>query len=569
MMLGVLQNLVSCAAIAACVDQVCGQDQPVPVTGLTTGIDTETGEPPSRMNINTLASQGGPGWDLFIRGLDALQNRAEDDERSHYSIGGIHGMPYNSFNGVSAVPGSVVTGYCPHGETQFVAWHRAYIALYEQTLGEEIQQLASEYTGDNADDYKSAAETFRFPYWDWAGDPSLPNACTQESIIVAGPDGRIELHNPLYDYRWQTYPLNQTDFPGFSNMGPTTTRGGDGGFDPDYVNSNLENATDRIRDSVYRTFVSSTTYDQMASMSNSGSSFEAPHNDIHNLVGGSFPALEVTGFDTLFMLHHCNLDRLSALWMAIHRNNTYQTQTYTSNGLFSTAKGDTITANSPLKPFYQADGTTLHTGMSVNSTEVFGYTYPELSGRLEADGEIKDIIAQVNKLYGGLGGISKAASGPGREWFVDVQVERVDLELPATIEIYLGDQLAGRTVLLRMPMDGLAHDEIPLKRAISALDISETDPDAIEAALEGQLHITVKNVCIFPNLGLPGTFGARPTRKSSSLRAMVMGSCVDHPGPLSARRDTNVLTPIFNRRPMAPYLMGQFRVLRLTLLQKM
>lgn len=41
------------------------------------------------------------------------------------------------------------------------------------------------------------------------------------------------------------------------------------------------------------------TYEKMASTSGAGSSLEAPHNDIHNLVGGTFATLTVTSFDAL------------------------------------------------------------------------------------------------------------------------------------------------------------------------------------------------------------------------------------------------------------------------------
>jgi hypothetical protein len=62
---------------------------------------------------------------------------------------------------------------------------------------------------------------------------------------VNGPDGELVLHNPLYSYRWQTYPLNITLFPGQENMGPATTRG-----DPDSVDNQLLAAADSIKDSV-------------------------------------------------------------------------------------------------------------------------------------------------------------------------------------------------------------------------------------------------------------------------------------------------------------------------------
>ncbi|KAI0407223.1 hypothetical protein F4802DRAFT_45420 [Xylaria palmicola] len=62
--------------------------QIVPVVGLTTGIDQTTGRLPVRMNINTLEEEGGPMWDLLILGLDALQTKSENDERSHFAVAG-------------------------------------------------------------------------------------------------------------------------------------------------------------------------------------------------------------------------------------------------------------------------------------------------------------------------------------------------------------------------------------------------------------------------------------------------------------------------------------------------
>lgn len=35
---------------------------PIPITGLTTGINPETGELPIRRNINDLEAEGGPTW---------------------------------------------------------------------------------------------------------------------------------------------------------------------------------------------------------------------------------------------------------------------------------------------------------------------------------------------------------------------------------------------------------------------------------------------------------------------------------------------------------------------------
>ncbi|CAJ2505321.1 Uu.00g127150.m01.CDS01 [Anthostomella pinea] len=571
-------KLVFYAAVATWKTPVHGQDAPVPVTGLTTGINAQTGERPARLNINLLEAKGGPTWDLFIRGLDAMQNKLEDDVRSHFAVGGIHGMPFRPYNSVDAVTNGSGMGYCPH----------------MQALGLEVQRIASEYTDDAAPAYLAAAQILRLPYWDWATDPTLPSSSTLENITVNGPKGPLELHNPLYNYRWQTYPLNQSQFPGYGSFGPVTTRDGSGGFDPDYVNSDLQNATDRIKDSVYRTFASTTTYDQMASMANYGSSFEAAHNDIHNLVGGSFPNLAITSFDSLLyatpdpvlnstadevflhsMLHHCNLDRLAALWTSVHPNETHQTQPYSSDGLYSTAKGETITADSPLKPFYQADGKTFHTGMTVISTDSLGYTYPEMrSGHLPVDQDEsrKNSIVQINRLYSPGTTTATAAArvkrdtNPGRQWVIAVQVERSELDLPCSIDIYLGAHLAGRTVLLGMPDRGLAYDQISLQRAIGALDISGQDPAAVEQALEKQLRVEVskgdgKGTMIdpssIPSLKLdvvaedvtpPGAESELPRYSNQSVLA---GVFAQYKGKGEGRTDRNTGGRWWRRRPRA------------------
>ncbi|KAI3321261.1 Di-copper centre-containing protein [Xylariaceae sp. AK1471] len=541
-------------AVITRIGHVIAQTNPVPIVGMTTGIDQATGELPLRMNVNILEKEGGPMWDLFIRGLDALQNKPEDDERSHFAVAGIHGMPYAPYNGVGPVAGGSGGGYCPHLSPQLISWHRAYLVLYEQVLGDEVKHLALEYTNEDASAYQNASQKFRLPYWDWANDPTLPPCSTYENITVNGPNGELVLHNPLYNYRWQTYPLNTTQFPGQGSMGPVTTRAGDNGFDPDAVDGDLLEVLDSIKDSVYRTFSSSTTYDQMASMAGSGSSFESPHNTIHNSVGGSFSNLDLTAFDSLFMLHHCNLDRLAALWTAIN-NDTLQVQPYESQGLYATAKGEIITADSPLKPFYQTDGSTFHTGRTMATTEAFGYTYPEISTVGQNHGR-KDVIAQINRLYGGLVTARKttAASMSRRDWFVNVQVERADLPLPCSINVYLGDHFAGRTVLLGMPKTGRAHDELSLFWAVDRLDVDNNDSGVVERALMKDLHFKVFKVFS----GEQGDGTTLNAKDIPSLKIEVVGEDVTLPNsesefPSYSNRTT--LTTIFaNSRDREPVL---------------
>lgn len=97
-------------------------------------------------------------WDLFILALSMFQYVSQDDPTSWYQIAGrfppsithpnrwshdvnvyhcgllclgIHGVPYDSWNGVEAAAGANQSGYCPHSSVLFPTWHRPYLALFE------------------------------------------------------------------------------------------------------------------------------------------------------------------------------------------------------------------------------------------------------------------------------------------------------------------------------------------------------------------------------------------------------------------------------------------------------
>jgi tyrosinase len=58
----------------------------------------------------------------------------QNNSISHFSIGGIHGLPYVEWEGAGGanpVKGSQWGGYCTHGCVLFPTWHRPYVALYE------------------------------------------------------------------------------------------------------------------------------------------------------------------------------------------------------------------------------------------------------------------------------------------------------------------------------------------------------------------------------------------------------------------------------------------------------
>lgn len=71
---------------------------------------------------------------LFVQALNALMATPENQIKSYFSAGEIHGMPYRAWDGVNPkqmeVDG-IPTGYCPHGNVLFGVWHRPYLLLLE------------------------------------------------------------------------------------------------------------------------------------------------------------------------------------------------------------------------------------------------------------------------------------------------------------------------------------------------------------------------------------------------------------------------------------------------------
>jgi tyrosinase len=131
---------------------------------------------------------------------------------------GIHGRPYQPFDGVQPTSGNQENGYCTHVSILFPTWHRPYLALYEQVLYGMIQQIAQLWpAGAIKDEYVAAAANFRIPYWDWAAVPPTGQSVLPDSVggsptvNVNGPNGQQVIVNPLYAYQFK--PLDPNALP--------------------------------------------------------------------------------------------------------------------------------------------------------------------------------------------------------------------------------------------------------------------------------------------------------------------------------------------------------------------
>lgn len=284
-------------------------------------------------------------------------------------------------------------------------------------------------------------------------------------------------------------------------------------------------------------------------------SFESPHNNVHNSVGcsnGTMYDLNWSAFDPAFMLHHANVDRLIALWQAIYPNSSIFNVVDYAGALYGTAAGN-VSADTPLKPFHDlpggADGVDgFHTSRSVRDVAILGYSYPELQAPARGNGTAAaapltpDELAEhvrfrVNSLYSSVPTTSEnvtearrmrllvrrdhsslaGRSSKGNDnklpvrrpaatrktWSVAISVDRAEVPLPATIGCYLSDddsgrrEQAGRMSLLAIPEVGVTHSTIPLDGALGAVAggvVDLGDVDEVSSYLNRTLKFEVLQV---------------------------------------------------------------------------
>ncbi|OXV11945.1 hypothetical protein Egran_00294, partial [Elaphomyces granulatus] len=377
-----------------------------PVTGFSAGVNTRTGERPFRRNLQNFQSSGA-AFDLYIQALQKFQSDDQGDMFSYYQISGIHGLPYKAWDGVT---GSQQNGYCEHGSIIFPPWHRPYLALFEQRLCEYAENIADTYPPNSRRAYQDAADSLRIPYWDWASNASLPNCLVTPQISITTPSGRKQIDNPLYTYKFHP-PEAGKDFPSGAQIYqyPDTVRSPDskGNSQNNVVQSLMQANAASIQSGVYQLLTSETNYSVFAtdSLPDRGASYnnlESIHNNIHGITGngGHMTYLEVSAFDPIFWLHHCNVDRILALWQVINPNSYVQPES-NNYGTFVINPGTVEDVNTPLYPFHaSADASNFWTSETARGTREFGYTYPEIvDWNVDQQTLISNVKTAVNKLY--------------------------------------------------------------------------------------------------------------------------------------------------------------------------
>lgn len=526
-----------------------GADASYAITPNTGSINAAaTGSVPDRLEISSMASKGGPAWDLFILCMADIQGRPQNQQDSWYQIAGIHGRPYAAWDGVKAASGSHAGGYCPHSSVLFPTWHRPYIQLLEQNVWKCAQNRAKAYPASRRQSYVNAAASLRFPYWDWVSSATLPTVATQSTITVTQPSGKVTINNPLYSYRFATNGPGgpkTSDFPtnsGYQAAWTQTVRQASsrGVTNNAAANSALKNNAGYLHDIAYQILTQTTVYGEMANNGYPGDitgagSFENPHGTVHNAIGGTYghmSSLDYSAFDPIFWFHHTNVDRLFALWEAINYN-TWDIDQSTQSGTYAVTAGTVETDTTPLYPFSKDTRGTLWTSNDARSTISMGYTYPEIHpwGKTSAQNAL-DVKAAIRKLYDPQDLLSRRRSakfrrssncttdktppldpskviidGRYKQWTLNIEVNKFALDQSFIVFVFMGEPSSDMSewafdanLVASMPVmrpsgnlsDLTIYATIPLTRAmLDAVDNGQLQNLEVEGSiphLQDNLH---------------------------------------------------------------------------------
>lgn len=295
--------------------------------------------------------------------------------------------------------------------------------------------------------FQGLAQQLRFPYWDWALDlsPILPVSISSETIDITYPNGtQANIPNPLFQYNF--HPLDPSDFSTPFDKWDHTVRNPANISDPTLPSNNTE--SERVieldhswtRTSLYNLF---TQYQTFNEFSNAGSestpigNLENIHNGIHSDFGpGHMQYLQNSAFDPVFWFHHCNVDRVIAIWQKIYPD-TFVTPYTQAVWTYTIAKGSVQDATSPLKPFHKDTAGTFFSSNDVSDHTIFGYTYPELQNNPSND----TLKASVNALYApaAASSSSKSKRATTQAYMAAIQAPLTALDGSYSINVFVGD----------------------------------------------------------------------------------------------------------------------------------
>lgn len=355
--------------------------------------------------------------DLFLLALERMYSLNRGNPNSYWEIAGVHGRPYQGWNGESAT-GNRNSGYCTHGSTLFPTWHRPYLAYIEQEIWRNAEVIVNtQVRGDAAfrQQWVDALMVIRLPYWDWAVTAELPPVLTSQTWtfrVLPSGQRNVPRRNPLYA-AWLKQGTYNELFPTFPFNTWAETKRYPNGNAPNApsrnaeVNNQLRANQNNLRQRVYQLLTNNrrwaTFSNKVAGDSQQSDSLESIHDVVHGVVGngGHMSYVDYSSFDPVFFLHHCNIDRLFAIWQVINPN-TYVTPQVNNGGTYGLPPGTQENRGTALYP-WRGLNTNFWTSDSVRDTSTFGYGYfetPKWRYKNNPTGYANYVRSRVNALYG-------------------------------------------------------------------------------------------------------------------------------------------------------------------------
>lgn len=389
--------------------------------------------------------------DVCLLAFEAVQKLPPTDKWSFFQIGGIHGLPYTLYDGAGK---EGEEGYCKHGSPLFPTWHRPYVMLLEQSIIRHAQLLQI-FNAVEMEMVSKVVEELRMPYWDWADHASrttgLPDIFTATDITLLYPwksFSRRSIPNPLKAFvsPWDVgTPIGSDIYnpsakpsyvvPPYSTpympSGYPTVRHVSSSFTTNNDSLNLgflrhveQNLVEGVHDIFYIQ-----DWDEFSNHKGNHPSVERVHDHLHLIVGGSggqMSYVDTAGFDPIFFFHHCNVDRLVALWQYCYPKSWMSDPDHQSD------LDVDVDAYTPLTPFRCSRDVYICSRDVRLVEKQCGYSYPELIQAHEDDWSPKEMRRYVQDcLY-------KPANLCEHRWFVVLDgIHKRAFNVPYHIRVFL------------------------------------------------------------------------------------------------------------------------------------
>jgi hypothetical protein len=256
-----------------------------------------------RQNIVTMRA-GHP--ERFGRFIMALRNLIDSDDWPR--ICGIHGNTFAPGDKKVACPTDPATVttigetgepfYCKHAVYSFIGWHTPYVYQFELLL--------NKYNRSKCNDY------IALPWLDLTVDTEADYGFLEsETIAIIYDKRRRVVSNPLAGaYYYVDGVKTPTTRGGFFKARNAAER-----LELRTVRKQLNNA---LYAGSYERFSSSPVSKSVAGVVVDYVPLETPHNHLHDIIGGdngNMSQVNISAFDPVFWLHHCNMDRHFYTWM--------------------------------------------------------------------------------------------------------------------------------------------------------------------------------------------------------------------------------------------------------------